>query len=330
MRRKKLSLLAAGLLIAAVAYTGAWFYAAGALRDRANAFVAGLTGKGITAACVNLDVSGFPAEIGLTCDRIDASDRGNGGRVEAGAFRSVAQFAHPGRVVSELAGPLQAKAPDGYRVRANWEKLSSTATLWFDGLMRARLQVRQLTATVDGPRIPDSLRLKSPAAQAETRQDGADIDIAFTVHKLSVTGNPAFSGLPAVDVIATATLSGMARLMSGPERLSDPVHLLRGRSGTLHNLTATLASGASLVVQGPFSFDGSGRISGSFKLRIERIGAWQEMIDKALPAARDAVGSTKNMLTAMAGGTDTATLTLTASHGHLSLGLIPLGTLPPV
>lgn len=330
MRRRKLTLLAAGLVVAAVAYTGAWFYVAGMLRQRADAFITGLTGRGIRAACVNLDVSGYPAEIGLTCDRIDASDHRSGGRVEAGAFHSVARFTHPGSVVSELAGPLQAKAPDGYTVKADWEGLRSSALLWVKGLMRASLQVRKLAATVSGPMLPGPLDVKSPEMDVQTRQNGSDVDVAFAVHQLSIAGTHPFDSLPEADMSGTATLSDMARLLSGRQKVSDPAHLLRGKSGTLHNLTAKLAGGASFVVQGPFSFDGAGRLSGSFKLQIERLAAWKQTLDKALPHAHDAVANVENMLAAMSGGTDTATITLTASHGRLSLGLIPLGTLPPV
>ncbi len=330
MRRRKLAVLAVLIVVVAIAYTGAWFYAAGAIRDRANAFIAGLTGEGIKAACVNLDVSGYPVAIGLTCERIDASDSHGGGRVEAGAFRSVAQFSHPGRVVSELDGPLQARAPDGYTVKADWNMLRSSAVLWFQGLMSGHLEVKKLTATVDGPLIPGPLDLTSPEMEARTRRDGADVDVDFTVHRLSLKGSRSLADLPAADVSGTATLSGMAPLLSGRKNLSNPRHLLRGRSGTLHNLTAKLAGGASFVVQGPFSFDDSGRLSGDFKLQIEGIEAWQRTVDKAIPDARNAIANAGKMLTAMAGGKDTATITLTASHGRLSLGLIPLGTLPPV
>ena len=254
-RRRKLALVVAGLAIVAAVYTGAWFYIAAVLRHRADAFITSLTGKGIRAACVNLDVSGYPVEIGLTCDRIDASKKRNGGRVEAGAFRSFAEFAHPGSVRSELTGPLRANASGGYTVRADWNRFQSSAELWFRGLMRAHLQVRKLTATVDGPRLPGPLDVTSPEMEVQTRQNGSDVDVAFAVHQLSVTGEHPFDSLPAADVSGTATLSGMAHLLSGRQGLPDPVHVLRGRSGTLNKLTAKLADGASFIVQGPFSFD---------------------------------------------------------------------------
>ncbi len=331
MRRpRRLSLVAAVLGAAALAYTAAWFYAAGELRDRANAFIAGLTGKGIQAACVNLDVEGFPSRIGLTCERIDATDGRNGGRVDAGAFRSVTGFASPGRIVTELAGPLRMKAPDGYAVEANWDSLRSTARLWLEGLTRAGLVVKDLTATVSGPLLPGPIEAKSPSVEAETRRNGADADVSFAIDRLSLAGSGPFSDVPSADITGRATLAGIAGLIGRNGKIPDAAHLLRGRKGTLHNLTAKLAGGASLVVEGPFSFDEQGRLSGDFKLRIEDVDAWRKTIDKALPSARSAIASTTNMLTAMAGGKNAATITLTASHGRLSLGLIPVGTLPPV
>lgn len=329
-RRRTLSLLAAVLVTVVLGYTGAWFYAAGTLKARANTFIAGLTGRGIRAACVNLDVSGFPVRIGLSCDRVEASDPGRGGQVDAGAFRSVAGLVHPGRIVSDLAGPLQMKAPDGYAVKADWGRLQTTARLWFEGLTRASLEIRNLTATVSGPLIAGPVEVRTPGIEAQTHRNGADIDLGFTVDRLSLAGNSSFSALPAADIAGTATLSDMAPLMSGRERISNLAGLMRGRSGTLHKLTMKLAGGASLVVDGPFSFDDAGKLSGRFRLRIERVDAWQRTIDKVLPSARNAAGNIGNMLTAMGGGKDAATITLTASHGRLSLGLIPLGNLPPL
>lgn len=328
-RRGKLG-LSAGIVVVvvAVAYSALWFYVADALKHRANAFIAGLTGRSIKAACVDMNVGGYPLGIDLSCNSIDAADQRNGGEVAAGAFRTTTRLTRPGYVVSELDGPLTATAPGGYKVKANWNTLGSQSQFWRNGLSHADMKVEQVRADLTGPVLPGTIAVTSPEMEARTSQQGSNLDIAFSANHVSVKGNGRLADLPVADVSGTATLAGMATLLRLHGRLSD--HPLRGKSGTLQNLTAKLDNGASVTVTGPFSFDAEGRLSGTFKVSISGLDQWQQAVDKIVPHAREAVANASKMLTALAAGTGTATLTLAADHGRLSMGFIPLGKLPPL
>ncbi|HET7413467.1 MAG TPA: DUF2125 domain-containing protein [Pararhizobium sp.] len=326
--RTKLIALASGLVVAAVAYTGVWFYFAGELQDRANAYITGLTGQGIAAACTNLDVVGYPLDIGLSCDAIGAENRRDGSSVQAGAFRAMAQMGRPHHVVSKLDGPLSAIGPRGSRVTAKWSVMHASTVFRNNGLRRGDFQAKEFEATLTGPLVPATVHLESPEFEAHTRQHGRDLDAAFTVNKLSLNSSGPLGDLPVVDLSGTATLNGMAKLLSGREPIPD--HLLRGTSGTLTAFSMNLGNGATLSLAGPFSFDTDGRLSGRFNLEIAGLSSWQQAIGAILPETRETIADAAAMLTALAGQSGTAKIIVTADHGRLSLGLIPLGKLPPI
>lgn len=326
--RTKLIALAGGLAVAAVAYTGVWFYFAGQLRDRVDAYVAGLTGQGIEAACGNLDVVGYPIDIGVSCDGIRAENRRDGSSIRAGAFQAMAQMGRPRHIVSELEGPLSAIGPRGSRLTAKWDVMRASAVFRNSGLLRGDFQAKRFQATITGPLVPATLHLASPEFEAHTRQRGRDLDAAFTINKLSFDSSGPLAGLPDVDVSGVATLTGMAKLLSGKEPVPD--HLLRGTSGTLTSLTVSLGDGATLSLAGPFSFDTAGRLSGRFNLQIAGLSKWRQTIGAILPGTRETIADASAMLTALAGEKGTAKIVVTADHGRLSLGLIPLGKLPPI
>lgn len=325
--RTKIVALATTLVVAAVAYTGVWFYFAGQLESRASAFVAALTGRGIDAACENLDVHGYPLEMGLSCTAVSATDEEHG-TFEAGPFESRAQIGKPNHIVSTLKGPMKAKGADGTTIVADWDTLATSAVFGRIGLVRGDVQTKGFEATVRSPDLPGPVAVTSTETEAHARQNGGDLDAAFTVSRLALKGDGPLAALPPADVSGVATLKDMARLLSG--RRAMPDHLLRGTSGTLSNLTADIGEGATLTVSGPFSFDKEGRLSGTFDVAVANLPAWQTAVRSVLPGADQTIESAGTMLAALGGGNGRISVTLTADHGRLSLGFIPLGKLPPI
>jgi len=325
--RTKIIALGVTLVVAAVAYTGVWFYFAGKLESRASAFVAALTGQGIDAACTNLDVGGYPFEMGLSCDSVTATDE-RYGSFEAGAMHSVAQIGQPNHIVSTLDGPMKATGADGTSIAADWSSFGTSTVFGSVGLLRGDVQAKAFKATVKSPELPAPVDITSPELEAHTRRNGADLDAAFTVNRLAVKGSGPLAGLPASDISGVATLDGMAQLLSG--RQPVPEHLLRGTSGTLRTLTADIGKGATVSVSGPFSFDAKGRLSGTFDVKLANLEAWQAAARSILPGIDQTVESAGTMLAALGGGDGQISVTLSADHGRLSLGFIPLGKLPPI
>lgn len=326
--RSKFSVVVAAVIIAAIAYTGFWFYAASELRTRANAFITGLTGKNIEAACRDLDIGGFPATIGLSCASVAAKDVGEGRSFSAGAFEADANIFKLGHIDSRLHGPLTANDGDGARFTADWNSLVSRTVFWQDGLLRGQLEASDLHASVEGSSVPGPVTISVPALKATARQNKGNLDAEFNLQGLAIKGGGPLSAIPVTNVSGSATLNAMARLLSG--RQPVPGHLLRGTSGTLTTLTASIGNGAAVSVSGPFSFDAKGRLSGQFSLAIENLPAWQAAINTVLPGASETISSATAMLTALGGSNGKASITVTADHGRLSLGLIPIGKLPPI
>ncbi|MGN6551745.1 MAG: DUF2125 domain-containing protein [Pararhizobium sp.] len=326
--RSKLAAVLVVLVLAALAYTGFWFYAAKELKARADAFITGLTGKDIDAACRDLDVGGFPATIGVTCSSVAAADARKGRSFAAGAFESDANIFKLGHIDSHLEGPLTARDGDGARFKADWNSLVSHAVFWREGLLRGRVEASGLHATIDGPSVPGTVSFSVPAMKATLRRNNRNLDAEFNLQGLAAKGTGPLSALPVANIAGSATLDSMATLLSGRKPVPD--HLLRGTSGTLTALTASIGNGATISVSGPFAFDTKGRLSGRFSLAIDNLAAWQAAVNAVLPGASETISSATAMLTALGGSNGKASITVTADHGRLSLGLIPIGKLPPI
>ncbi|MEM9105830.1 MAG: DUF2125 domain-containing protein, partial [Pseudomonadota bacterium] len=101
-------------------------------------------------------------------------------------------------------------------------------------------------------------------------------------------------------------------------------------SASLNNFNADLENGAGLSIDGPFSVDPSGNLSGKFNVEIRGLSAWQELIATFFPDQLEQMESVSGILATMGGGQDTISLPLNITDGVVRVGIIPLGKIPPL
>lgn len=104
--------------------------------------------------------------------------------------------------------------------------------------------------------------------------------------------------------------------------------MLRGTRGELRQLTLDAGSGMSAKLTGPFSVNDQGLISGEFSLTLANIDAWRENFVKIAPDETDLIDNVANMLKALAGGKNEATVKLNVRDGTAFLAFVPIGMLP--
>ena len=92
-------------------YSAGWFYAAGRIRSEANHAVAALNDRGIDAACANLQVSGYPLRLAVTCDSLAYEDDARNVAASTGSLSAVMQVYRPLVAVADVDGPLRTTAP---------------------------------------------------------------------------------------------------------------------------------------------------------------------------------------------------------------------------
>ena len=350
--RRRIQWLAGFVVLLAAAYTGLWFFLAGRLDDGAEAALVEARAQGTEIECAGRDVRGYPFRLGLACDAV-ALQSANGAAVEAGAFRSAAQIYRPGLVVSELDGPLTLDAP-GASLNAEWDLARASTRFGTERLNLGTLEVDDVAATLEGPNGPVTLAIARILASA--RPNGADLDASVTMDGLDV-GPVAGRDAPPVNLFLDATLSDAAGALSYDNR---PVESLRGRNVTLRDLDLAIVEGGRVEVGGAFAVDADGLATGEIEVAIVDLPAIIDTLSQIAPEAADTLrtiegvlsgaggGAAEGLLASILGGGDDTEgappetegnetsgdsprrITLVLDRGRIRLGVIPVGSLPPL
>ena len=341
---RKIKWLAVAIVIVIGLYAGLWMFLASRLDRGAAQAMAQAEAEGTRIECAGRDVRGFPFRLGLFCERTGIA-LPDGTTASAGELRSAAQIYDPGLVISELDGPASVAAP-GLTAEAAWDVLRASTNFGIERLNLgvARLENVRLDGTLDGAPMGATL----DRLVASVRPNGPDLDAAITVDALDaapIDGRDA----PPIDLRVDATVSGAAGALAYD---GVPVESLRGRTLTLRSFDLAFAGGGRLAADGSVSVDGDGLASGSVEIGFSDLPA---MVDAVVAFAPDAAAPLRTVATVIDGGggggflsglvagasggtgaedaapdDGLARVTIRLQSGEARLGVIPLGSVPPL
>lgn len=331
---KKFVLLAAMVVLAAVAWSGAWLLAAGEIEKA----VAGLASTGEpgapTVTCGSLDVGGFPFRFDVTCaDAVIAS--GDLTTTVAGIKASILAYNPTQAKFSALAPIALVDAFSGVRNRIDFAAAEGSARMVTDdlwgGLSGAGWRIGRISFVADeiawtDTTVGEAILVHTPHLEAHLldvpeRHDaetGTAVLAAYA--KLLEAGAPAL-GIAGGEASLEAELSGVPDDLRafGAEDLLSRWQALGGRL----NLVAISGRAGEEFVEGSgtLALDSGGRLDGRMELTsrglVERFGTmlpedWKGLI----------LGS------AAADGSYSQVLTIKA--GVVFSGIMPVAMIPPL
>lgn len=310
------------IVVAVLAYTGAWYYAANLLETRTAALISGLNGDQRRASCEEPSARGYPFRIGLFCRSVFYEDAENGISLSAGNFRSAAQIYQPLRTVGELDGPARIALPFmPAALKASWQNMRLSARLTEKLPQRVSSEAQKLVLVSDEATA-------EPIAEADTlqthmRRNEADLDVAIVTSRLSLA--PGITGDVAIPPLTGELLLSID---DGVTLLGERALQLRGRSGTIQSLSVKAAdSEAGMTLAGPVEIGTDGLISAQFKVTLREPRAIAQLAAQAFPERRDQIQSVMAALSSLGAA---PTLPVTIRRGRVSIGFLPLGDIPPV
>lgn len=318
---RRFILFALFIILAILAYTGVWFYAADTLERRTITAIENLNVGHQRANCEEPTARGYPFRIGLFCRSVFYEDAKNGISISAGAFRSAAQVYQPMRTVGELDGPARIATPYLPAIEAAWENMRVSARLTTSLPERISSEARNVVLTLDDESRQPIARAES--FQAHTRQNGSDLDIAVIAQALTI--DPEFTNGSAMPALAGELLLTVDDGVS-LARLNAPG--LRGRSGTIENLSLKIAGGeAGLILKGPVRVAENGLLDAELRVTVSEPQRIAQLVGTMLPEKRDEIAG----ITAGLANLGTApTLPVNIRQGRVFVGFLPLGSIPPV
>ena len=303
-------------VVAGLAWSGHWFWSAHQLRQQTEAWFEARRAAGWEARYDDLTVLGFPNRLDATFTDLTVAD-------PAGSVRWQAPFLQVFRLIYKpehliLVWPEdQTLTTAAGTTTVSDEGMRASLVLDEGEVLRSNLEARSLTLEMPGGVLAmtdltaalahidaDSYRLafnaSGPAAEDETTS-GFSADATFTLD--APLTQDSLNGPP-------------------PQPTGISLRLAEYRIGE-----------ASLKLSGDLDLDAEGVASGTLSLQAEN---WRELLDAAgargdLPTALvTPLDQSLTLVANLRGNPETLDLTLEVSEGRLSLGLIPVGRIPPL
>ncbi|MGB3830234.1 MAG: DUF2125 domain-containing protein [Mesorhizobium sp.] len=320
--RRALWWVALLLLMVFGLYSAGWFWLAGHLRSEVEAGIAALDAQGTRAACVNMQVSGYPLRLNVTCDALAYEDDAGNVAASAGSLNAAASLPFPWLPAAELRGPLRTTSPGMTPLWIDWDRLRAVAHLSWPLAKRVSLDAEGLSGQTDPQDDTDPVQLFSVGkAAAEVQPNGQDLAYSGRFGDLEIDAE-ALGGhaLPPLDGNVRATLKDGVALLAADTRS------LRGHKVEIAG--AELSSGEARVsVSGPVEIGADGLIDATLVVRLHNPKAVAEVLAGVLPEKAGQIRQGVGML-AMLG--DEPALPLNVVKGKATLGFIPLGEIKPV
>lgn len=325
---RKIWFLAAAIIIAIALYTGGWFYAASALKEKTLALLGSQEANGISVECADAEYRGYPFRIGLFCSSVALDDRNNGISARVGALRSAAQVYDPGHIVWEVDAPVEIRTSHGLTASSDWESLQSSLVAKHRGVERSSTVIRGGATSVVSTATGQSFNVGAERTEIHLRQNGENLDANLMLQDVRTRAEGLSQSLPPMNANIDVTLVGRSGIIDG----TDPNGIaLYGTQGEMRALSADLGEGRTITLSGPFSIDDDGYLSGRLNLKVDQIEAWRDSLAQIFPEAAPVLKTVAGMLAALNGGGQSASLDLTVNRGKVFAGgFIPLGEIPPI
>jgi hypothetical protein len=306
-------------------YSGTWFYAS----DRIKTWVANQIAigreNGQSWTCPDMDIRGYPFRVGLYCRSIEMEDSASGLSLKAGKLQSAAQVYDPGHSIVELEGPLDVRTGNGVRVNATWDLAHASVVADLKGLNRYSMEMKDLLSRFTTANPASEFSVATPDGQIHIRQNGADLDLAADMQDATIAIPVLQMAIPSFTFAADFTLAGQAGLLAGV-----PLTSLHDQTVTIRQVQIDAGANGRVSISGPLTIDNYGQVSGTITVSVDKVEALRATVTSLFPEITDTANMVAPMLTGMAKADGSVTLTLTVSKGAVSLGLIPLGIIPPL
>jgi hypothetical protein len=329
---KILAILAVAFVVLVVA---GWFIGAQLYRTAIEEGRAALAREGVTLACADESLGGFPARFEWRCSSL-ALSMANGAQMSGGAFNTVSPVWNPLFAIAEWTGPFRSISANGFDADIASDLLRASIR------MTTSLELERLSAVLDpfavslqgapqpiasGEQAEMHVRQPENASEAGDEAD-ADLEVALVFFGLE---SLFLGGVDRIDTSLTATLEELANVRA--RSVQDGIRNWVARSGAVTPLAwrvrlddhgVNLDGNATIGIDGLIDFDGTIATNDVAAL-VDLIG-----IDSSNGAAAITAGATLFGRQVERADMTMTELPLRVSRNAVSIGPVPLGVLPPL
>ncbi|MBO0347089.1 DUF2125 domain-containing protein [Roseibium sp. CAU 1637] len=334
-RRRSYIALGTVVFVVMAGWTAGWFV----LKDRfvsvLDTSLTRLSGQGYRIGCDDRSIQGFPFRYEVNCGDLSV-DAEQGWSVRTAGLRTAALIYKPGHVIGEFTAPGIIELP-GQGISANLDWTMAHSSFQTDGQRLTDLDVELVDPkTLLRSRFsPEPTEFSASNAQAHLRRTGEasrDLDVAFSLSSVeSALLLPSLRGsdisvygrlIGGADVIDGASLAQL--LATSPEGVQLQTMALRV---SLENL--------DVAADGDLTLHPDGLLSGNMMISSASPELLLQRLGEISPDVKANAGLLNGLLAGFMvkdaeSGESRVDVPLSLRRGRLSIGILPLGQLPPV
>ncbi len=331
------------VVVAAIVWSGLWFYAAGRAEREIDAWIGREAKLGRIWSCTDRHLAGFPFRFELRCLSPKLETRGGDAiRFTAASVEAVAQVWAPNHIVAEFAGPARVEDLNtGQSYVAVWSLLQISGVGDLSGRPeRFSLQAHDLKLEQPGATGMQPVALLSAhlfefharrAAGKDGKPDGVDYASGLTGGESALLNGLGMQGPVEMALQGTVTASADLRPMPVAQRLrawADAGGV--ARLDRFHITSPKVAMSATGIV----ALDPQGRLNGKLDLGFAGLNDVVQGLDRAGAIPREVapiVGALAMVgKPAQVEGRKGALFALSFDAGTLKLAGFPVGIVPPL
>ncbi|MCG6858966.1 MAG: DUF2125 domain-containing protein [Salaquimonas sp.] len=327
------------LVIAALGFgwNYAWHKGAQVLDEKVSHLIRNSNDAGREIECTDRRIEGFPFRVGVFCNSVSLYAVRQGIRLNAGAFRSAAQFYAPGKLVGEMDGPLIASADSGDTYTADWSSLRASARVGLDGPHRISFEAKKLNLSTRAADATERFTAKVDGGELHLRptpgEDHANaVDLAFLLDRLEFVSEAGFA-YPAFALSADLRLDGMRDELRPGFNLLDHLRA-KGISGEIRRAQFLPIKGGSVIVSGTFAVTPAGRLSATLDVSSTETDAIARFLVGAFPEQAEIWQQLEQAVALLASadksGSGARKLTIEIDDGDVLVGPITVAEIPPL
>ncbi|SHM94223.1 DUF2125 domain-containing protein [Roseibium suaedae] len=313
-------------------WSGGWFLLKDRLQDEIGNRLAAMSDRGIQASCRDLSIAGFPFRFEVSCAPF-LMDTATGLSLSLPGLRTVALVYNPWHVILEAKGPGHfSSLPLELEGNGSWKTGRASARYSFSALKAADFSFENPSWSVDGDGFVSEVSAEQLEFHLrEVSGEAGDVEAFLSLDQAT---SPLAPFLPApVDLKVHASIPGGASLMAG-----QPLSLTASEWKVPVKLHQFHISSGSLEVKatGDVTMDTDGFLTGALQVELTDIDGMAALAASLVPEGSSTASTIKGAATAFGhaqkqeNGKQVVLLPLTLNKSRVSIGLIPLGTLPPL
>lgn len=321
--KKRIIILGAIVLFIVLAWTGAWYFAAGQLRQQVEALALADGDSAPQLSCQNLVIGGFPFRLDLEC--LGVAVVSGDVLVELPSFRASVMVYRPNHILGSANGPARiSDAFTGLRQQVSWADME--ASLRFENWRIARISVIGNDFAWTDNLFGNSLIARSPHAEFHLLDMPEQHDSAAGRAGLALFARAQDVEAPAIELAPTN-----AEIEAEITRLPDDIR----NWGAMPILADWQQAGGKLRLAAIRADDGSADLNASGELGLDQQGYPTGSISVDSLGVAERIGPLieepwRTLVLGVPGENGRHHNQLNFAGGGMSSGLVPITAVPPL